>query len=183
MFPLVSHVPSSPPFSSPSLFACAAFICSEHCCGTGVPPRNKAEFSILVPVILPLLSPPALHSCPPFPSFFPHPHFSPPTIHPSLPHAAVSALPDGCSCSMWNSKMPSPQALQSQSTLSAKTEERKNASACSVSHLEKSHSNAVWLENPNWSTVHNYFPSLTPIFFLSLTPSLSPASHLLFFLA
>lgn len=53
IFPLVSHVPSSPPSPLPISVCLCCFLRSEHCCGTGLPPRNKAEFSIHISASVP----------------------------------------------------------------------------------------------------------------------------------
>lgn len=101
IFPLVSHVPSSPPSPLPISVCLCCVLRSEHCCGTGLPPRNRGRifhphFCLCSSLLFPHVSPPALflHFCPPF--LFP---YSSPSIHqpshshlavyPPLPHAPV----------------------------------------------------------------------------------------------
>lgn len=187
-----SYVPSCvsrslvPTLSSPSLFVSAAFFAQSVAAVQASHRGTRLNFpSTFLPLFLPLISPhlsssslsPLLSSFFFSPSSSPSTHQPPPTpIHPSippLPHASVSPPPDGCLCSSETAKYPPRRHYIHKAHRRPKKKENM-APACCVSHLEKSHSNSVRLENLNQTlTVCNYFPSPTPIFLLSLTPPLS----------
>lgn len=92
-----SHIPT---LSSPYLFVSAAFFRSERCCGTGLPSRNKAEFSIHISASVPpsyfstsLLQLSFCTSVLSFFFFYPlhhHPQFNPPPPLPSTPFSSHS---------------------------------------------------------------------------------------------
>lgn len=84
---------------------CLCFRCSERCCGTGLPPRNKAEFSILISASVP----PSYFSTSLLQLFlsefvlllffFIHHHQQHNHCHLASYSLSVCCRPEGCSCS------------------------------------------------------------------------------------
>lgn len=184
-----------PTLSSPFLFVSAAFFAHNVAVVQASHRGTWLNFpSTFLPLFLPLISPhlsssslSPLLSSPFLPLLHPHPQFNPP---PSLPSTPLFPYSQMCLSFLLlmaahDGNETAKHALPAGIIFTKHTvgqNRKKKAPACCVSRLEKSHSNSVRLEKPNWSAVHNYFPSPNLFScFLSLHCPLSPASRSLFF--
>lgn len=96
MFPLVSHVPSSPPFPPHRCLSLLLFFAQSVAAVQASHRGTRLNFpSTFLPLFLPLISP-HLSSSSPLLSFFFLPPSSPSTHQPPLPQASVFPRPDGC---------------------------------------------------------------------------------------
>lgn len=189
--PLCLTFPRPHPFLPvPVCLRCA--LRSEHCCGAGLPPRNKAEFfpSTSLPLLLAfystafllqlsftasvlLFSPVIYSSTPPPPLSSTH---VPPCSHMPLSLLILMA-------SLVRSKAAKrlPHRHHIRTTHRGPKHREKMALPCCVSHLAKSHTNSARQKNPNQTRNSMQLFSPTPIFWLFSSLTLFPASHSLFF--
>lgn len=191
--PLCLTFPHPHPFLPvPVCLRCA--LRSEHCCGAGLPPRNKAEFfpSTSLPLLLAFIPPrfsssslslllssffsPLIYSSTPPPPPLSSTHIPPCSYMPLSLLVLMASLVRSKAA-----KRRPPHRHHIRRTHRGPKHGEKMALPCCVSHLEKSHTNSARQKNPNQTQNSMQLFSPTPIFWLSSSLTLFPASHSLFF--